>query len=286
MDGDARAIDHQRALLQRLEDLRLAGVSELPRRRQPRPAPPAAPRPESAVQPAIAAPPSLLAAVKAQTSSPPATQPMKSPAPKAAGTRSAPSGPLPTPPADRVAALAHLCGEVSGCTRCTVLAQTRTQTVFGVGDPHARLCFMGEAPGADEDRQGEPFVGRAGQLLNKIIEACKLRREDVYILNTIKCRPPENRNPLPDEMANCRGFLDRQLDIIRPEFVCCLGTVAAQALLGSNESIGRLRKKFFDYRGSRVLCTYHPAYLLRYPAAKKDVWDDMRLLMREMGVTL
>ena len=145
---------------------------------------------------------------------------------------------------------------------------------------------MGEAPGADEDLQGEPFVGRAGQLLNKIIEACTLKRGDVYILNTIKCRPPGNRNPLPNEVANCRGFLDRQLDVIRPEFICCLGTVAAQALLNTEESIGRLRKRFFDYRGCRVLCTYHPAYLLRNPAAKKDVWDDMQMLMREMGIVV
>ncbi|HEX7448717.1 MAG TPA: uracil-DNA glycosylase, partial [Pirellulales bacterium] len=147
-----------------------------------------------------------------------------------------------------------------------------------------RLCFMGEAPGADEDAQGEPFVGRAGQLLNKIIEACTLRREDVYILNTIKCRPPQNRNPLPDEVANCREYLNRQLEIIRPEFICCLGAVAAQALLNTDLSIGRMRKRFFDYRGARVLCTYHPAYLLRNPAAKKDVWEDMQLLMREMGI--
>lgn len=190
------------------------------------------------------------------------------------------------PLAERPSALATIACEVSGCTRCPVLASTRTQTVFGVGNPGARLCFMGEAPGADEDAQGEPFVGRAGQLLNKIIEACRLRREDVYILNTIKCRPPQNRNPLPDEVANCREYLDRQLEIIRPEFICCLGAVAAQALLGTELSIGRMRKRFFDYRGSRVLCTYHPAYLLRNPAAKKDVWEDMQLLMREMGVDL
>jgi uracil-DNA glycosylase family 4 len=187
---------------------------------------------------------------------------------------------------DRVGALKLICDHVKGCERCGELATTRTQTVFGVGNPNARLCFMGEAPGVDEDAQGEPFVGRAGQLLNKIIEACTLRREDVYILNTIKCRPPGNRNPLPSEVANCREYLDRQLDIIQPEFICCLGSVAAQALLGTDSSIGKLRKRFFDYRCCRVLCTYHPAYLLRNPAAKKDVWDDMQLLMAEMGITL
>jgi DNA polymerase len=173
--------------------------------------------------------------------------------------------------------------EVAGCTRCGELASTRTQTVFGVGDPTARLCFMGEAPGADEDRQGEPFVGRAGQLLNKIIEACRMRREAVYILNTIKCRPPANRNPAPDEAANCRRFLDRQLELIQPEFICCLGAVAAQSLLGTTETIGRLRGRVHEYQGIKVVCTYHPAYLLRNPSAKKQTWDDMKLLMRELG---
>jgi uracil-DNA glycosylase len=173
--------------------------------------------------------------------------------------------------------------EVAGCTRCGELASTRTQTVFGVGNPKARLCFLGEAPGADEDRLGEPFVGRAGQLLNKILEACSLRREDVYILNVIKCRPPGNRNPAPDEAQNCRRFLDRQLELIKPEFICCLGSVAAQNLLGTTESIGRLRGNVHDYGGIHVVCTYHPAYLLRNPSAKKQTWDDMKLLMREMG---
>ncbi|HEX6961663.1 MAG TPA: uracil-DNA glycosylase [Lacipirellula sp.] len=173
--------------------------------------------------------------------------------------------------------------EVAGCTRCGELASTRTQTVFGVGDPTARLCFMGEAPGADEDRLGEPFVGRAGQLLNKIIEACRMRREDVYILNTIKCRPPGNRNPAPEESANCRRYLERQLELIKPEFICCLGAVAAQNLLGTTETIGRLRGKVHNYQGINVVCTYHPAYLLRNPSAKKQTWDDMKLLMRELG---
>jgi len=176
--------------------------------------------------------------------------------------------------------------EVAACTRCDELTCTRTQTVFGVGDPQARLCFLGEAPGADEDRLGEPFVGRGGQLLNKILEACKLRREEVYILNMLKCRPPGNRNPLPQELANCRGYLERQLELIRPEFICCLGAVAAQNLLNSTAPIGRLRKVVHAYRDAKVVCTYHPAYLLRNPAAKKDTWEDMQLLMREMGVEL
>lgn len=176
--------------------------------------------------------------------------------------------------------------EVAACQRCETLCCGRTQTVFGVGDPHARLCFLGEAPGADEDKQGEPFVGRAGQLLTKIIEACTLSREGVYILNVLKCRPPGNRNPAPDEVENCREFLDRQLKLIKPEFICCLGAVAARTLLGTELPIGRLRGQFFDYQGIQVMCTYHPAYLLRNPAAKKDVWEDMKMLMRKMGVEL
>jgi uracil-DNA glycosylase len=176
--------------------------------------------------------------------------------------------------------------EVAGCTRCSELASTRTQTVFGVGNKNARLCFLGEAPGADEDRLGEPFVGRGGQLLNKIIEACRIKREDVYILNMIKCRPPGNRNPLPTELANCRGFLERQLDLIRPEYICCLGAVASQNLLGTTESIGKLRGKIHSFRGMKVVCTYHPAFLLRSPSFKKETWEDMKLLFREMGVEL
>jgi DNA polymerase len=176
--------------------------------------------------------------------------------------------------------------QVAGCTRCNELASTRTQTVFGVGNPQARLCFLGEAPGADEDRLGEPFVGRGGQLLDKIIEACRLKREEVYILNMIKCRPPGNRNPMPDELANCRGYLEAQLQLIQPEFICCLGAVAAQNLLNTTTPIGKLRGKFHSYRGAKVVCTYHPAFLLRSPSFKKEAWDDMKLLMREMGVEL
>jgi uracil-DNA glycosylase len=174
--------------------------------------------------------------------------------------------------------------DVAACTQCEELAATRTQTVFGVGNPRARLCFLGEAPGADEDARGEPFVGRAGQLLTRIIEACTLSRSDVYILNVLKCRPPGNRNPRPDEAVNCRGFLDRQLAQIRPEFLCCLGSVAAQSLLETTESIGRMRGRFFQYGATQVMCTYHPAYLLRNPAAKKDVWEDMQMLMARMGI--
>jgi uracil-DNA glycosylase len=187
---------------------------------------------------------------------------------------------------DRLAALERVRCEVVHCTLCHELAKNRTQTVFGTGNPKARLCFFGEAPGADEDRQGEPFVGAAGQLLNKILEACTLKREDVYILNVLKCRPPQNRTPLPEETANCRVFFERQLEIIQPEFICCLGAVASQALLRTTQSLGRLRGRFHDYRGIRVIVTYHPAYLLRSPDKKRDTWEDMKMLMREMGIEL
>jgi DNA polymerase len=185
-----------------------------------------------------------------------------------------------------MAALTILRDEVAGCTRCAELAAGRTQTVFGVGPATARICFFGEAPGADEDASGIPFVGRAGQLLTKIIEACTLSRDEVYILNVLKCRPPDNRQPLPDEVAHCRGYFERQFEIIQPEFICCLGTSAAQALLQTTEPIGKLRRRWFDYGSARVICTYHPSYLLRNPAAKRDVWDDMKTLMAAMGVTL
>lgn len=187
-------------------------------------------------------------------------------------------------PADsRQAALAVLAKKVAACTRCRELAETRTQTVFGVGNPYSGLVFCGEAPGADEDRQGEPFVGRAGQLLNDIIvKGMKLRREDVYILNILRCRPPNNRAPLPDEAAACREYLDGQLAIIQPKFICCLGAVAAQNLLGTDTTIGRLRGLVHDYNGIKVVCTYHPAYLLRNPQAKRPVWDDIQMLMTEM----
>ncbi|HWB13077.1 MAG TPA: uracil-DNA glycosylase [Pirellulales bacterium] len=276
----------RRALVQQLESFERAGINELPR----------------PTRIAVAAPASVeVQRGRGASSGPVARQNGEEPdgaraASPAAATRRAPAASLfaanawegapKLPPDQRAGALNLICGQVKGCQRCQELAGTRTQTVFGVGNPSARLCFMGEAPGADEDAQGEPFVGRAGQLLNKIIEACTLRRSDVYILNTLKCRPPGNRNPLPSEVTNCREFLDRQLDIIQPEFICCLGSVAAQALLATDSSIGKLRKRFFDYRGCRVLCTYHPAYLLRNPAAKKDVWDDMQLLMAEMGIPL
>ncbi len=186
---------------------------------------------------------------------------------------------------ERRQALTLLAAEVKKCTKCAALCSTRTQTVFGDGGPGVELCFIGEAPGADEDAQGLPFVGAAGQLLNKIIQACGLKREEVYICNIIKCRPPANRTPLPNEAANCRDFLERQLQLVQPKYICALGGCAATNLLGTTLSLGKLRGKLHDYHGIPVLVTYHPAYLLphRNPGAKKDVWEDMKFLLTAMG---
>lgn len=187
----------------------------------------------------------------------------------------------------RPAALHVIACEVAACTRCQVLVHNRTKTVFGSGDVGAALCFVGEAPGADEDIQGLPFVGRAGQLLTDIIErGMKLKRADVYICNVLKCRPPDNRAPEPDEAENCRGYLERQLEILQPRYICCLGAWAARTLLRTSDSVGKLRGKVHHFRGAKLVCTYHPAYLLRNPAAKKQTWEDIQLLMREMGLPL
>lgn len=167
------------------------------------------------------------------------------------------------------------------CRRCG-LGRTRRRLVFGEGNPAAELVFVGEAPGADEDAQGRPFVGRAGQLLTKIIEAMGLSREEVYICNILKCRPPGNRNPEPDEITACEPFLIRQLAAIRPRVICTLGTFAAHALLQSDSPVSVLRGRFHDYQGLPLMPTYHPAYLLRNPAAKKQVWADVQLIMHAL----
>jgi DNA polymerase len=166
--------------------------------------------------------------------------------------------------------------DLGDCTRCKLHTLGRRQIVFGVGNPNADLMFVGEAPGADEDIQGEPFVGRAGQLLTKIIEAIELKREDVYIANVIKCRPPGNRNPEPDEVEQCEPFLFRQIDIIKPRVVVALGKFAAQCLLRTTDPITRIRGREFTYRDAILIPTYHPAYLLRTPSAKREVWEDMK----------
>ncbi|MBW2518263.1 MAG: uracil-DNA glycosylase [Deltaproteobacteria bacterium] len=170
--------------------------------------------------------------------------------------------------------------ELGDCQRCK-LAQHRRNIVFGSGSPTAKLVFVGEGPGLDEDQQAEPFVGPAGQLLTKIIGAINLSRDQVYITNIVKCRPPRNRNPRPDEIQICFPFLDRQIDVIEPIFICALGSVAAQTLLNTPEPISKLRGRFYDYRGVRLLPTYHPAYLLRNAEKKRAVWEDMKMLMKE-----
>src|SRR5262249_7946295 len=194
----------------------------------------------------------------------------------------------PLVPADeRPAVLGAAAAEVSRCTRCPHLAATRTQTVFGTGSPTARLMFVGEAPGADEDRLREPFGGPAGQLLTAMItKGMGLSREQVYIANALKCRPPENRTPTPEEVANCSSYLEHQIAVIRPEFLCLLGRTAAGALLDLTPAttMGQLRRRWHRYRGIKTLVTYHPSYLLRNPAAKKDAWEDLQLLMKEMGM--
>ena len=172
---------------------------------------------------------------------------------------------------------------VAACERCPQLASTRTQTVFGVGPLDPDLCFIGEAPGADEDKQGEPFVGAAGQLLNKIIAAMGMKREEVYICNILRCRPPGNRLPNADEAAHCREYLEGTLALVRPKHICALGACAAQNLLATTTAIGKLRGRFQMFKDIPVLCTFHPAYLLRSPERKKDVWEDMKMLLAKMG---
>jgi uracil-DNA glycosylase family 4 len=185
------------------------------------------------------------------------------------------------PPADALAALAAHIGPA--CTRCKLHTLGRRQVVFGVGSPTASLMFVGEAPGEDEDRQGEPFVGRAGQLLTKIIEAIGLTRQQVYIANVIKCRPPGNRNPEPDEVGTCEPFLFEQIAAIQPKVVVALGKFAAQSLLRSTEPITKLRGRVFEFRGASLIPTFHPAYLLRNPPAKREVWEDMKKVRDMLG---
>jgi len=172
--------------------------------------------------------------------------------------------------------------DLGDCRRCK-LSGSRKNIVFGTGDPQARLVFVGEGPGHEEDQKGEPFVGAAGRLLTKIIQAMDYTREQVYICNIIKCRPPGNRNPMPDEIEACVPFLERQIGAIKPDFICALGTFAAQTLLETKAPISRLRGSFHNYKGIKVLPTYHPAFLLRNPAKKRDVWEDMQMLMKSMG---
>jgi uracil-DNA glycosylase len=174
--------------------------------------------------------------------------------------------------------------DIGDCTRCRLAKQGRKQIVFGVGNPRAELMFIGEAPGADEDQQGEPFVGRAGQLLNNMIKAMGLRREDIYIANIIKCRPPGNRTPERDECETCSPFLMRQIATIRPKVLVALGAVAAKTLLAINAPMSELRGKWYDFRGTKLAVTYHPAFLLRDPRQKKEAWKDLQMVMKDLGL--
>lgn len=193
--------------------------------------------------------------------------------------------PLPSGKFKNHETLADVRRDLGNCLRCK-LSAGRKNIVFGSGSSQARLVFVGEGPGYDEDQQGEPFVGAAGQLLTKIIQAMGLDRKAVYICNIIKCRPPGNRNPEPDEISSCTPFLKRQIQTISPDFICALGSFAAQTLLESTTPISRLRGRFYDCMGARLLPTYHPAYLLRNPEKKRDVWQDMQILMQAMGLPL
>ncbi len=187
----------------------------------------------------------------------------------------------------KAAALQALQEELRDCQRCGLCRQGRTQVVFGAGNPAARLVFVGEAPGGEEDKQGIPFVGRAGQLLTKMIQAMTLTREDVYICNVIKCRPPGNRDPEPDEIGICEPFMIQQLEIIQPEVIVCLGRYAVQTLMRDSQArITRIRGKWFEYQGIPVMPTFHPSYLLRNQNAKKDVWADLQEVMARLGITV
>jgi len=192
--------------------------------------------------------------------------------------------PVLNPPAtDKVTALGAIREDLGDCTRC-VLHKGRKNLVFGVGNPDAELMFVGEGPGADEDEQGEPFVGRAGQLLNNMIAAMGLRRQDIYIANVVKCRPPSNRTPEREECDTCSPFLLRQIEVIRPRVIVALGAVAAKTLLSVNDSMANLRGRFYDFRGTKLAVTYHPAFLLRDPRQKKEAWKDLQMVMQYLGL--
>ena len=288
-DLPAPPLNVKRALRQCLQSLQRAGVEQLPHVAS-RYVPGTATADTRSVHVAQVAPPTVSRAAASPLTVVGPGHAVSRPLLSTEPTMKKPASPSPATKklkaAEKKVLLSSLCDRVKSCHECAELSANRTQTVFGVGNPQTRLCFFGEAPGADEDRLGEPFVGRAGQLLDKIIEACTLKRSDVYILNTVKCRPPGNRNPTPEEIDRCRPFFEQQLEIIRPDFICCLGLVSATALLDTKLSIGKLRGQLHPWRWAKVLVTYHPAYLLRNPPAKRLVWEDMQFLMGEMGIEL
>jgi len=215
------------------------------------------------------------------------------------GSEAADAGQLAAILGDKAGALRVIREDLGDCKRCR-LSQERTNIVFGVGDPHTRIMFVGEGPGADEDAQGEPFVGRAGQLLNNMISAMGIRREDVYIANVVKCRPPKNRTPERDECETCGPFLMRQISVVRPEVIVALGATAAKFLLGTTDSMGNLRGRIYDFHPivphgaaerdpeftTKLVVTYHPAYLLRDPRQKKETWLDLQMVMKYLGMAL
>ncbi|MEP6644074.1 MAG: uracil-DNA glycosylase [Acidobacteriaceae bacterium] len=187
---------------------------------------------------------------------------------------------------DPVEALRLIREDIGDCTRCPLHAQGRKQIVFGVGNPNADLMFIGEAPGADEDKKGEPFVGRAGQLLTNMIKAMGIAREDVYIANIIKCRPPGNRTPERDECATCSPFLMRQIAAVKPKVIVALGAIAAKTLLALNQPMSQFRGRFYDFQGTKLAVTYHPAFLLRDPRQKKETWKDLQMVMKDLGLAI
>jgi uracil-DNA glycosylase family 4 len=283
----ARQIDPETrdALLARIRFYRDLGLTEFYRRpvdpellaqlsAEPRLAPMHTPASEpSDPKPAPAAWETASQPVFSQENAIPPRKPMQAP----------PEIGLAVPPAERASALQIIRDEIGDCTRCA-LHTGRHKLVFGDGDPAARLMFVGEGPGADEDAQGLPFVGRAGQLLNNMINAMGLKREQVYIANVVKCRPPGNRTPEPEEGNTCSPFLFRQIDVVRPDVLVALGATAATYLLGSRQPLAGLRGRVHSVRGTKLIVTYHPAYLLRDPRQKKEAWLDLQIAMRELGL--
>lgn len=263
--------EQQQALLARLRYYRDLGVYDFYRRGE-------APRePEIESSAALS-----VENVPAAVTIPNETMPKKQPAipPSEIGLREAAA----VPAADRIAALQVIREEIGDCKRCPLAFAGRHTIVFGEGDPNTRLMFVGEGPGADEDMQGRPFVGRAGQLLNNMIAAMGLKREEVYIANIVKCRPPQNRTPEPVEANTCSQFLFQQIDVIRPEILVALGSTAATYLLGGKASLSSLRGRIHQAHGSKLIVTYHPAYLLRDPRQKKEAWADLQIAMAELGL--
>ena len=293
---DARELlELSRALRATLQVYTASGASALPRATDPAAAAVlAAWESEGLLNPAAEAPiqqspsraveaASTAPAVPTESARPVASAPAPAAAAVARPAEAARPVVIPADPADRLVALQVLAERVSGCTACE-LHSTRTQTVFARGNGSSGLCFVGEGPGADEDAQGFPFVGAAGQLLDRMIQAMGIERDDVYVCNIVKCRPPNNRKPEPTEMATCGAYLTEQLDLVTPQVIVALGATAVQGLLGTTEGITRLRGKWKLYRGRvPVMPTFHPAYLLRTPEAKREVWEDLQAVLRQMG---